>query len=413
MSVSTQNITVEVSGSRFCIIPSLFKHIEKLNWKKQRVDYQGNTTLKLNANPDVFESVLQFFLYGKLPDPKSLTGCRAKVTIDFVSPLDPIAVKPLVAYLQPFVIEAVIEESSNAKDLFKRRKFTHLSSSFSSRDHRFKHKISDRSTIDDKEVEVINRTGNKSRKGNNHCDNKYNYFASSRNVLSTVVSSIPTHIKYSEKTSTTIAEVSVCSFDESVASKLSLPSSSSSLGMMMGAAAQDEDFTSTSLTSTNHHVRHSQKRCLYQHQHRQDVSTLGRGNYSLNQDQWTQESMFYVDSRKPKPAETVGHQAHVPTKLKSPDAIPEEYYQQRRVVKDKSYAPRCNNILDDQPETSKMNLSDVQNNSSKRHKFHTTTKMISTFLGDSKKRWINNDNAASRTRNYVTHADWCNSEYIV
>jgi len=339
MSVSTQNITVEVSGSRFCIIPSLFKHIEKLNWKKQRVDYQGNTTLKLNANPDVFESVLQFFLYGKLPDPKSLTGCRAKVTIDFVSPLDPIAIKPLVAYLQPFVIEAVIEESSNAKDLFKRRNFTHLSSSFSSRDHRFKHKISDRSTIDDKEVEVISRTGNKSRRGNNHCDNKYNYFASSTNVPSTVVSSIPTHIKYSEKTSTTIAEVSVCSFDESVASKLSLPSSSSSLGMMMGAAsAQDEDFTSTSLKSTNHHVCHSQKRCLYQHQH---------------------------------------------------------------------------NMLDDQPETSKMNLSDVQNNSSKRHKFHTTTKMISTFLGDSKKKWINNDNAASRTRNFMTHADWCNSEYIV
>ena len=34
LPIVKKNITVEVSGSKFCIVPSLFQSIEKLNWKK-------------------------------------------------------------------------------------------------------------------------------------------------------------------------------------------------------------------------------------------------------------------------------------------------------------------------------------------------------------------------------------------
>ena len=89
MNLRTRNITVEVSGSRFFIVPTLYKNIENLPWKKRK-----NNTLKLNANPDVFESVLQFFLSSKLPDPASLSSRRAKMLIEFVLPLDQVVVKP-------------------------------------------------------------------------------------------------------------------------------------------------------------------------------------------------------------------------------------------------------------------------------------------------------------------------------
>jgi hypothetical protein len=57
------NVTVVVSGSRFCIVPSLYKKVEKLPWQ----NHQGVPQLSA-TNPDVFEMMLQYFLFGSLPD---------------------------------------------------------------------------------------------------------------------------------------------------------------------------------------------------------------------------------------------------------------------------------------------------------------------------------------------------------
>jgi hypothetical protein len=77
----TQDVTVEVSGSRFCIVPSLFKKVEKLAW------YEHRNTLHLNASPDVFEILLQYFLFNSLPDIPSLPGHELSELELLVKPL--------------------------------------------------------------------------------------------------------------------------------------------------------------------------------------------------------------------------------------------------------------------------------------------------------------------------------------
>jgi hypothetical protein len=77
----TGDVTVEVSGSRFCIVPSLFEKVEKLAW------YEHRDTLHLNASPDVFEILLQYFLFNSLPDISSLPGHQLSELELFVKPL--------------------------------------------------------------------------------------------------------------------------------------------------------------------------------------------------------------------------------------------------------------------------------------------------------------------------------------
>ncbi|OEU21082.1 hypothetical protein FRACYDRAFT_234708 [Fragilariopsis cylindrus CCMP1102] len=98
-------ISVEVSGSRFCIVPSLFQHIKDLHWKKKNRKSKSPSTsnkhkqkngkeendvvvfqLKHHANPDIFEYVLQFFLSGNLPDKNKLSYRKAEKLIEFVQP---------------------------------------------------------------------------------------------------------------------------------------------------------------------------------------------------------------------------------------------------------------------------------------------------------------------------------------
>jgi hypothetical protein len=96
---NNNNITVEVSGSKFCIVPSLFQSIEKLNWKKPSND----GVLKLNSDPDVFEMILQYFLFSSLPDSTVLTSKKATELIDLVSSLDPLATQPLLQHVEGIV----------------------------------------------------------------------------------------------------------------------------------------------------------------------------------------------------------------------------------------------------------------------------------------------------------------------
>jgi hypothetical protein len=97
--VLEQNVTVEVSGSRFCIVPSLFKKVENLKWKK------SNGIFKLNANPDVFEMILQYFLCNSLPDTKCLSHRKATELMELVAPLEPLAVLPLCQHVQSGLLQ--------------------------------------------------------------------------------------------------------------------------------------------------------------------------------------------------------------------------------------------------------------------------------------------------------------------
>ena len=76
-----QNITVVVSGSRFCIIPSLFRKVERLPW------FDILDVPHLNAHPDAFEVLLQYFLFDCLPDMSLLQDHKSEL-LDLVSVLD-------------------------------------------------------------------------------------------------------------------------------------------------------------------------------------------------------------------------------------------------------------------------------------------------------------------------------------
>ena len=147
-------ISVEVSGSRFCIVPSLFQHIKNLHWKakspsisnkhKQKNGKEENDVVVFqlkDANPDIFEYVLQFFLSGNLPDKNKLSYRKAKKLIEFVQPLDQIKVKPLINHAESILMELSLSSSlsssslssSSSTTLFLKRSLTRLSSSFTSR----------------------------------------------------------------------------------------------------------------------------------------------------------------------------------------------------------------------------------------------------------------------------------------
>jgi hypothetical protein len=441
MSVPSRNITVYVSGSRFCIVPSLFKQIENLQWKKHKSHSRNNKTLKLNANPDVFESVLQFFLSSKLPDSKSLSARRAKTLIDFVSPLDPVAVKPLIDYLQPFVVE----KPSSAKASFMRRGFA----PFSSRDSRSKRKESNQASSDRVADKSSSHTSSNNHKPKNSDDHLSNRTGSCTNAPPAVVSSIPTHIEHPVTTSTTIAEISVCSLDESLSvSKLSIQSSSVSLGMTIPLGPQNENsMPASSSTSTHHQLDHLQKQkqqyeYQYQNHHQQGSST------AMNRPLCTQDAGFSVDNHaraEPHSATSIGHErSNVPTKSDSWERICNEHYRQyhpQSVVtephsatsighenydtrKSDSWERICNEhyrqyhsqpavkandfdlstqtpspaMTDVKCDNSKKKRHGVQNNYFNSHRLRaTSTKIIRTVLGQEQK----------------THADWCASECVV
>ena len=78
-----ENITVFVSSSRFCIVPSLFKKVEKLNWQQKKGGFRY-----LNANADAFEVLLQFLMFQKLPKTTNMTSRLASEVFKLTKPLD-------------------------------------------------------------------------------------------------------------------------------------------------------------------------------------------------------------------------------------------------------------------------------------------------------------------------------------
>eukprot|EP00526_Cylindrotheca_closterium_P015257 CAMPEP_0113634218 /NCGR_PEP_ID=MMETSP0017_2-20120614/17815_1 /TAXON_ID=2856 /ORGANISM="Cylindrotheca closterium" /LENGTH=253 /DNA_ID=CAMNT_0000544903 /DNA_START=66 /DNA_END=827 /DNA_ORIENTATION=+ /assembly_acc=CAM_ASM_000147 len=75
------HITVFVSGRTFYIIPSLFDQVQGLPW------YQVGGLYHLDAEADLFEVILQFYLMGALPSKTLLKKRRASLQ-QLVAPLE-------------------------------------------------------------------------------------------------------------------------------------------------------------------------------------------------------------------------------------------------------------------------------------------------------------------------------------
>ena len=74
------DVTVFVSGQTFYIIPSLFDQVQDLPW------YQQGGLFHLDAEADLFEVILQYYLTGALP-PKALLKKRRESLSRLVAPL--------------------------------------------------------------------------------------------------------------------------------------------------------------------------------------------------------------------------------------------------------------------------------------------------------------------------------------
>lgn len=68
-----EDMTVFVSGSTFCVVPSLFEKVQGLNW------YDVGGLPHLDDSPDLFEVILQFFLFGCLPSKYVVKQNKAKL----------------------------------------------------------------------------------------------------------------------------------------------------------------------------------------------------------------------------------------------------------------------------------------------------------------------------------------------
>ncbi|KAL3932782.1 MAG: hypothetical protein SGBAC_010692 [Bacillariaceae sp.] len=78
ISTTKDDIVVFVSGQTFFMLPSLFDQVKGLHW------YQNGGFHHLDAEADLFEVVLQFFLVGSLPS-KALVKKRKESLMKLVS----------------------------------------------------------------------------------------------------------------------------------------------------------------------------------------------------------------------------------------------------------------------------------------------------------------------------------------
>lgn len=438
--VPTKNITVEVSGSRFCIVPSLFKHIENLPWKERK-----NKPPKLYANPDLFESVLQYFLSSKLPEPTSLSPKKAKILIEFVSPLDQVAVKPLVDYLQTFV-----DKTSNEKSSFMRRGFPTISTPFSplrSKSSKTTKEINGENNV--KQSASPGSTGKNNRQPNNSISGRRsNPTDSERNAPPALTSPIPTHIEHPVTISTMTAEISVCSMDESSVSKLSIQSSPSFVTKQTPAPQIENTVpeTSSSSAASTHHQTQAQNQ--FQHYHQQNRLTFEATNTgTMNQTHSTQYSGFSVHTSPVKPENPFDtpsvyspintgnpfdtsslYKSSFPTMVQS---LETNFNDQYRPLHTQPVAKANNNSVPFtqthnfmKPDNANQNRSDIPNNSSNTKPLASTTKMLRNVLGGNEMKYNGtaggkNKNNGSRNlfrkQEKMTHLEWCASasEYIV
>lgn len=436
-SVATKNITVEVSGSRFCIVPSLFKHIENLPWKERK-----NKPPKLYANPDLFESVLQYFLSSKLPEPTSLSSKKAKTFIEFVSPLDEVAVKPLVDYLQTFV-----DKTSTDKSSFMKRGFPTISTPFSPLRSKSSKETKPANT-DNSAKQSVSHAGSvkNNREPNNSVSGRHNLQDSERSAPPSA-SPIPTHIEHPVTTSTMTAEISVCSMDESSVSKLSVHSSPSNRIKQAHATHNEIPVPALSASSSTSSLNHQmQAQNHFQNYHQQKRFAFeGTNAGTMNQPQSAQYPGISVDRQveprnpfdtlppvySPVPSENPFdssslYKSSFPTMVKSLETNFNDQYRQDHTqpvakANDPIPFPKSHNFITAMnSDKIKQNRSDIASNPLN-NKPRSTANILRTVLGGNEKKYTGTTTTGNNvTRNLfrkqekMTHAEWCASasEYI-
>jgi hypothetical protein len=107
-----EDTTVFVSGSSFRMVPSLYQKVEKLRWQRKR------GFPHLNANADVFELLLQFLMFGKLPETTGMTTRQAAELLKMIDPLD--NVELLQEHVAIF-LEAAKQEKKQRSSVLLRR----------------------------------------------------------------------------------------------------------------------------------------------------------------------------------------------------------------------------------------------------------------------------------------------------
>lgn len=358
-----KNIIVEVSGSRFCIVPTLFQYIENLDWRKKKKEKKACkngkeeavdvvVVFKLNANPDIFEHVLQFFLSGKLPDKNKSSYRKAKRLIEFVAKLDQVAVKPLIDHMESILVE--ISSSSSSSLTSSSRKF--LSRSLTSLS-----------------ASVTSRTSNLIASSSSSSSSRQ-----SSASITTTGSSITSSSKTStgtEKTKSSIPSL-INSFttknvDDGSISKLSLQSSSSS-GLL---STQDENDCTVPTTTTSYaHQNVLVVGGNASHMLPQQYNDVQRGYGAYN----TNNNNLY--SSKTMPVTTSDAYTDIPGKSRQPQIIPNDPF---------------TTITDNANRSNKRNIA---------NKWRSSKKILCSVLGGD----INNGR-----RLEMTHDEWCATEYVV
>ena len=115
---SKKSITVNVSGTYFCIAPTIFERVENLAW------YEDKGVPSLVANPRVFEMLLQYFLFESLPDVFMLTDEESRELQDLSIP---------VRGIDSLIEHVVTGRTANNKKRMGKTSFLRLPSLSSSR----------------------------------------------------------------------------------------------------------------------------------------------------------------------------------------------------------------------------------------------------------------------------------------
>ena len=387
-------ISVEVSGSRFCIVPSLFQHIKNLHWKKKNRKSKSPSTsnkhkqkngkeendvvvfqLKHHANPDIFEYVLQFFLSGNLPDKNKLSYRKAKKLIEFVQPLDQIKVKPLINHAESILMELSLSSSlsssslssSSSTTLFLKRSLTRLSSSFTSRASNITTPPSS-SSSSSRQSNTLTTTPSTD---NNVTTSNTNTTSNNNNKTS-----IPSQID----TFTTKI------IDDGSISKLSLQSSSSDLPFIQDENDNINVPTTATTTKTGTKTKTYQK-----------ISLREKSNAALI------KLSQYNDTTYTVPITTYNYGIGIPEKsssLTTKNLFNGQQQQTTIPTINDSFTPIINNVDD----SNKRNIVLTNNNSNSKRR--STKKILRSILGGV----INNNN---EPRLQMTHAEWCSTEYVV
>jgi hypothetical protein len=123
---SEGSIVVEVSASRFNIVPSLFKKVQGLPW------FEHKGVRHLNSSPDVFEALLQYFLFDSLPDTSSLAEHEVLELTELASSLR--STESLLRHLETSKrLSRISPESSSSSISSKSGRFSFVASRKKSR----------------------------------------------------------------------------------------------------------------------------------------------------------------------------------------------------------------------------------------------------------------------------------------